>query len=476
MRKQTVLITDFVSYLPAHTYIFLPTREPWPAGSVNSQLAPMAVLDKNGKPMLDDDGKPLRIKASLWLDIHRPVQQMTWAPGEEMIIKDRLCAEGGWFDKPNMTCLNLYRPPKIELGDARKAKPWLDHVRKIYPNDADHIIKFLAHRVQRPGDKINHALFLGGEQGIGKDTLLEPAKHAVGAWNFQEVSPVEVLGRFNGFRKSVILRVSEARDLGESNRFAAYDHMKTLCAAPPDTLRVDEKNLREHYIINCCGVITTSNYKTDGMYLPSDDRRTYVAWSELTKEDFTDAYWKTLWKWYESGGIEHVAAYLAKLDISKFDAKAPPPKTPAFWAIVDANRAPEEAELEDIFDELGKKPDSDKIERPDAVTLDDIIDHASDLNFTQWLEDRKNRRVIPHRLERVGYVPVRNETSKQGLWVIDGTRQVVYVKSTLPLREQFRAAEKLRREREKKVAEAKKKAAEEAAARKKGNGKRQPHF
>jgi hypothetical protein len=60
--------------------------------------------------------------------------------------------------------------------------------------------------------------------------------------------------------------------------------------------------------------------------------------------------------------------------------------------------------------------------------------------------------------------------------VIDGTRQVVYVKSTLPLREQFRAAEKLRREREKKVAEAKKKAAEEAAARKKGNGKRQPHF
>jgi hypothetical protein len=44
-------------------------------------------------------------------------------------------------------------------------------------------------------------------------------------------------------------------------------------------------------------------------------------------------------------------------------------------------------------------------------------------------------------------------------------------------RGQLQAAENLRREREKKVAEAKKKkAAEEAAARKKGNGKRQPHF
>ena len=59
MRKETVLITDFVAYRPMHTYIFLPTREPWPASSVNSQLAPMAVLDKNGKPMLDDNGKPL---------------------------------------------------------------------------------------------------------------------------------------------------------------------------------------------------------------------------------------------------------------------------------------------------------------------------------------------------------------------------------------------------------------------------------
>ena len=80
---------------------------------------------------------------------------------------------------------------------------------------------------------------------------LNQSKHAVGPWNFSEVSPIQLLGRFNGFVRSVILRVSEARDLGEGNRFAAYEHMKTLCAAPPDTLRVDEKNLREHYVMNC---------------------------------------------------------------------------------------------------------------------------------------------------------------------------------------------------------------------------------
>jgi hypothetical protein len=33
-------------------------------------------------------------------------------------------------------------------------------------------------------------------QGVGKDSLLEPAKYGVGPWNFAEVSPQQVLGRF----------------------------------------------------------------------------------------------------------------------------------------------------------------------------------------------------------------------------------------------------------------------------------------
>jgi hypothetical protein len=73
-----------------------------------------------------------------------------------------------------------------------------------------------------------------------------------------------------------------------------------------------------------------------------DDRRHYVAWSDLTKNDFSQDYWNQIWDWYADGGIGHVAAYLRGLDISDFDPKAPPPKTAAWWAIVDVNRAPED--------------------------------------------------------------------------------------------------------------------------------------
>ena len=59
------------------------------------------------------------------------------------------------------------------------------------------------------------------------------------------------------------------------------EHMKTLAAASPDVLRINEKHIRQYYVPNCCAVIITTNHKTDGMFLPADDRRHYVAWSDL---------------------------------------------------------------------------------------------------------------------------------------------------------------------------------------------------
>ena len=375
-----VSLDDFHAYMPQHVYIYAPTREPWPASSVNVRLGKV--------PIFDADGKPKKVPANVWLDQNKPVEQMTWAPGLPTIIKDRLISDGGWIDRAKVSCLNLYRPPTTKLGSVAAAVPWLKHIHNVYGKDVDHIVKWLAHRRQRPQDKINHALVLGGSQGIGKDTLLEPVKYAVGPWNFSEVSPQQMSGRFNGFLRSVILRVNEARDLGDTNRYQFYDHMKTYTAAPPDVLRVDEKHLREHNILNCCGVIITTNHKADGIYLPADDRRHFVAWSDRTKDYFTPSYWNNLWDWYACGGIEHVVAFLAKLDITGFDPKAPPPKTAAFWDIVDANRAPEDAELADVLDNLLN---------PDATTIIRISNAATG-DFGIWIADRKNRRAIPHSL------------------------------------------------------------------------------
>ena len=233
-----------------------------------------------------------------------------------------------------------------------------------------------------------------------EDTLLEPVKRGVGPWNWSEISPCQMLGRFDGLAKSVVVRVSEhARDLGDviGSRSTTTARHTSLHRQTSSALM--KQIFREHPVFNVMGVIITTNHKTDGIYVPPDDRRHFVAWSERTKDDFDDAYWADLWGWYEAGGCGHVIAFLKSLDLFAFHPKAPPPKTPAFHAIVASNSAPEDAELRDILELLSN---------PDAVTVSVIANRARGKAWRASppdLEDRKGRRAIPHKLERSDTFP-----------------------------------------------------------------------
>jgi hypothetical protein len=428
-KPDRALLEEFYAYLPMHQYIYLPSQDLWPGASVDARVQPWPS---------GTDGKDM--KPSAWLDRNRAVVQMTWQPGEPQIIEDKVIQIAGWVPYPGARIFNQYRPPLARQGDAALAAPWTSHLLKVYPDDADHIILWLAHRLQRPRDKIHHALVLAGAPGIGKDSLLYPVKIGVGPWNWQEINPAQMIGRFNGWVKAVVVRVSEARDLGEVNRFAYYEHSKVYLADPPDVLRVDEKNLREHYVPNVLGMIVTTNHASDGLYLPADDRRHYVAASTVTKDDFPDDYWRKFWQWYEGGGAGHVIAYLMQVDLSAFDAKAPPPKTPAFWHLVAAGEAPSDNELRQALEAMGN---------PDAFTMQHLVNGAGRFGLSGLaaeLLDRKNRRVVPHMLSRVDYVPVRNIDARDGLWKIPGHahRVVAYARRQLSYRDQVIAVQSLR--------------------------------
>src|SRR5262249_51793569 len=143
--RESVSLEDFWSYLPKGSYIFRPTREPWLGSSVDAKV-PWIKYTKA-------DGTKGAMRPTSWLDEHRSVEQMTWAPGEPETIEGKYLVEGGWIERPGARCFNLYMPPKIVVGDAGKAEPWLKHLRIVYPEEADHIVNFLAHRVQHPDVK-----------------------------------------------------------------------------------------------------------------------------------------------------------------------------------------------------------------------------------------------------------------------------------------------------------------------------------
>jgi hypothetical protein len=185
-------------------------------------------------------------------------------------------------------------------GDVSK---WFEHIKKIYPNEADHIVMWLAHRVQRPADKINHCLdFISHEQGIGKDTIVAPVIAAIGSQNFKEITAKTFYSSdWNDHLQSIILRINEVHDLGGESSYGFYDTTKDVITSPPETHRINTKHVPQYSAVNVCGVIMTSNH-LDALYIPAGDRRHYVCVSNLTKEDFEAGYFDDMHAWFANGG------------------------------------------------------------------------------------------------------------------------------------------------------------------------------
>jgi len=424
-----VQLHDFVSNLEDGMYCFLPRRTFWPAKSVNAVIPPQGTYE-------DHDGKEKPLKAHMWLDRNAPVHMMTWAPGEPRLIEDKMYVDGVWCEWPLCNALNLYKPPVELHGDPNDVAPWLDHLKRVYPSDWQHVVCCLAHRVQRPAEKINHALVLGGPPRIGKDTILEPLKHGVGHPNFAEIAPDIVAGAFNGYMKSVVLRISEARDLGDINRYAFYEKTKTIIAAPPDTVSINEKHMKPYDVPNITFVLITTNYKFGGLYLPLDDGRHYVAWSEETKEDFDEGYFDSIWKWYDlegsRRGIRNVVAYLAQYDLSNFNPKSPPRKTKAFYEMAESHMSDDEGEIAEALEQL---------DYPDVVTAELLATKNAALLLV--FKDVKNKRRVASTLDRCGYSKVVNPNAQSGRWRIGSDKVVVYGRKELSFQQHARAIKQL---------------------------------
>lgn len=431
--------TDFYALPSQSKYVYVPTRRLWDRDAVVRSIG---------------------IDATKSLDRKRSCQELTWCPGMPMIVPDKVIFNGAWREKEGACTFNAYCPPDAipDWADPDKAEPWLDLGSRLFGKYHDNVLDWMACRVQRPDIKINHCLVLGSRKhGIGKDTWLKGCQYAIGPWNWANVSARKAFNDAadkNSFLRSSILQINEVHDLGDK-RFSFYDATKEWMAGPPDTLMVQDKWLVQHPIFNNVGPILTTNHLTDGLYIPPEDRRHLVLWSEILPESFPAGYWERIWAWYKTdGGQEHVAAYLTARDLVLFDPMAPPPKTEAWQAIVNANRDGGDDELRGVLadmadDELifdGPRDDAGERELPEAILIDTVrrwcagvangelpgdADACHELH--DFLGDKRQRRKLAHRFDKVGYRMVRNPdaTGSDGMWRIGGKRCAVYARADL---------------------------------------------
>lgn len=239
-----------------------------------------------------------------------------------------------WEDLPDLQgrCLNIWREPARKRGipdrvEDTDVQPWLDLAAFVAPIEAEreHMFDWMACTVQRQNTKLNQALVLGSRnEGIGKDSLLEPLRAMIGRQYVKEIGPHHLTGAFNPWAVGAKLVI--VQEMHNFERRETMNRLKPYVAAPPEALPINLKNRQEFYVPNLMSMVFFTN-EDDALSLSKGDRRYFVIWNDCEPREA--AYYEQLWAWLNAGGSEKVMRWLLQRDIAKFDPKARAPMTEA---------------------------------------------------------------------------------------------------------------------------------------------------
>ena len=371
---------------------------------------------------MNGEGRMIRPSTEMGVDTARYVHNLTWWPGADAVVQD---VDASGEPAPGLRLANTYIPGPGLRGEPPALTPdigpWLWLLEKLWPNgeEREWFLDYVAHLMQRPGEKGNGVLVISGAQGIGKDVMLTPLKRAVGSSNCANIGPDALMSQFNEFAQNLLLVVDEAHTTDRSwDAAAVSEKLKTLSAAPPFELEINAKGQRPFKVPNVVRVFVTTNnartWKTD-----ADDRRTTILHSNLPKEWHLAARpeeFQRVRAWCCSiEGAVAVAGWLRLRDISKFNPGGPMPVTEEVLRVRDGWATPDD-ELTDALDAL---------DRPLVVTFKDLERVAFD-GQEELQRLFKGRRAL-HRLWEEGYDRV-PPTTADGRWVARAGGKTLRVK------------------------------------------------
>lgn len=249
---------------------------------------------------------------------------------------------------------NTWTEASQSVGAPGDSSRWLQHFDALgWEEHRDHIEKWMAFTLRHPDRKINHMLLLGSGEGCGKDFLLYPLIKAMGD-NHTTIEGEDLLSDFREFLLSTkYLHINEA-ELGDRREaLAVSNKLKPLAAAPPDTLRVNQKGIKPIKIRNIVNATMTTN-SVMPLRLNGPSRRFYAIWSDLNPRDKNDNmkrewldYWEDRWNWMKGGGWKAVVHHLMNVvDLSDFNPNQAPPMTEFLREIKESSKSPMQQTIE----------------------------------------------------------------------------------------------------------------------------------
>jgi hypothetical protein len=341
-------------------YVFIPKDNRWydlerrvsigPEG-LNMKLARVIrdILVEDGA---DPDELPRNPRATEFL-VNRDTVVMadgeTFYPG----------ANGPIVEWEGATFVNRWIAPALDRRKVTTSEVavWLNHLTYIFPQEAYRavLLDWLAWVIQNQGQKVNWQLVIGGTPRCGKDTIWNmPIRHAIGDRYVSDV-PFEVMNsQYDDWRvDKKFLVIQESHQSRKSDWHSIENRLKTICAAPPETVHLNPKTKATIVQPNLSALIFTTNER-DG-FMVEDMGRFHMLWTDAQVKP--PEYYAHIYQWLQEGGAQRVAQWLWEYPVSPaFDPKTPPRiRTEWAEAVLFAGVSPTQRKIRDAVEAMRRQ-------------------------------------------------------------------------------------------------------------------------
>jgi hypothetical protein len=317
--------------------------------------------------------------------------------------------------------LNEYDPASVPRMDVVNSEwvgeAFLNHLRTIIGEKEyqDLLLHFIAHIVQRPGQKIRWVYAIQSAEGVGKTLLSDMIGKAIGPRNVKIVNPNAMMsGPWNDWASNCQLLVLEELRVQGKNRSDVMNRLKDLITN--NELTIVEKFRSVRHVPNVVNCIAFSNYH-DFLYLEESSRRYAVVKSPIqSRPQVDELVARGHFDLLKAISQEHGGAlrhFLMNVEIpDTFPTDGPAPRTIYAESMVEESKNRLRREIEDRIESgdplIGRDVvDLAHLEAEVAMFLRDAHPprhYLIDLGYRQW----GNRRIDfdGHRTE-VFYHPLR---------------------------------------------------------------------
>jgi hypothetical protein len=255
-------------------------------------------------------------------------ERIEFLPGKEEIT----------HDEDACRVLNLWRPPPWKEHDNPEPGLFLDHLVYLFGDDqvaVDHVLDYLAHLVQRPWERIGHALLITSEaKGIGKSTFGNIVRRLVGEQNSRVAQTKDLKSQFDGWLAGKL--VIQVEEVYEAGNWDLANKLKPLITER--TVSVNLKYGPQMEIENYARFIMFSNHAAP-LTIEDGDRRYFVVNSSVQPRE--DTYYEELNRFIDTDeGMNAIFSFLRRRDLSRFNPYRRPPMTKAKEAVIAVSGNP----------------------------------------------------------------------------------------------------------------------------------------